>query len=211
MTGLLGQAAEQITRDRSRDAAREELLKPEYHVDEPSLLDRIVNRVLAELSQLLAEAIEVVPGHAVGLIVILVVVFLLFTAWRLGLRPRGFGDRLTDRRRRARSMTADDYRAEADRLAAAGDWKHAVRARFRAIVRELEQRGILDPRPGRTAGEICRETVAAVPAVSAPMRSAAYVFDAVWYGERPATPGDDDAMRAADAAVRGARLAVVAR
>ncbi len=208
---VLGQVAEQLTRDGARDDARRELLKREYHVGEPSLLDRVTGWIIEKVAELVVEAINVVPGGGVGLLILIAIVVALIVALRLGVHPGRLRDAVTDRRRGARSMTADDYRAEADRLAASGQWKDAVRARFRAIVRELEQRGVLDVRPGRTAGEIAREAAAAVPAISAPTRSAALVFDAIWYGDRPATAGDHDALRSADDAVRGARLAVLAR
>ena len=204
----LAQVAEPLTREGAREAAQRELLKREYHVAEPSLLDRIVNRVLESLGELLGETVDVVPGGLGGLVLLLVLLTLLVVATRLGLGPLAARDRLADRRRSARSMTAADYRAEADRLAAAGEWKDAVRARFRAIVRELEQRGVLDARPGRTAGEIAREAADAVPAVSAPAHDAAGVFDAVWYGRRAATAADHDLLKRSDDAVRDARLAV---
>ena len=96
-------------------------------------------------------------------------------------------------------MTAADYRAEAERFAAAQDWREAVRARFRAVIRELEQRGVLDPRPGRTAGEIAAEGGGAVPEIGNDLRRAARTFDEVWYGGRA---GDVRALRHA---LRGRR------
>jgi hypothetical protein len=52
----------------------------------------------------------------------------------------------------ARQLSAADHRSLADRAAAEGRFADAVRERLRAVVRELEARGVLDPRPGRTAG-----------------------------------------------------------
>ena len=80
---------------------------------------------------------------------------------------------------------------------------------MRAIVRELETRGVLEPRPGRTADEVAREAGAAVPAVAADLRTAATVFDEVWYGGRPATAQADALLRQADQRVQRAQLAVV--
>lgn len=197
-----------ITRDGARDAARDELTKPEYRVGEPSLLDRVVNRIVEEVTDLFARAVNILPGGIGGLVLLVLLAVALVVAARLGLGPLRIRDQLTDRRRGARSMTAAEYRAEADRLASAGEWKSAVRAAFRAIVRELEQRGVLDERAGRTAGEIAREAGQAVPGVQAPVQKAAGVFDAVWYGHRAATSADHDVMRAADRDIRTARLTV---
>ena len=79
---------------------------------------------------------------------------------------------------------------------------------MRAIVRELETRGVLDPRPGRTAAEVAREAGGLVPSVAGELRGGARVFDEIWYGGRPATAGADAAMREADQRVRSAPLVV---
>jgi hypothetical protein len=49
-------------------------------------------------------------------------------------------------------LTAQAHRELAEAAAGEGRWADAVRERLRAVVRELESRGALDPRPGRTAG-----------------------------------------------------------
>jgi hypothetical protein len=82
---------------------------------------------------------------------------------------------------------------------------------MRAIVRELETRGVLEPRPGRTADEVAREAGESVPAVSGDLSSAAGVFDEVWYGGRPATAQADAVLRRADERIRGAQLVVTGR
>ena len=64
-----------------------------------------------------------------------------------------------------------------------------MRERLRAVVRDLEARGLLDPRPGRTAGEVARDAGAAVPALAEDLRRASIVFDEVWYGGRTADAG----------------------
>jgi hypothetical protein len=105
-------------------------------------------------------------------------------------------------------VDAAEYRRRADEHAAAGRFAEAVRERMRAIVRELEQRGVLDPRPGRTADEVAREAGAVVPAVAGVLRAAAGIFDEVWYGGRRATPHSEALMRQADDRVRRAPLVV---
>jgi hypothetical protein len=69
----------------------------------------------------------------------------------------------------------------------AGRHAEAIRERLRAIIRDLEERAILEPRVGRTADEVAAEAGAALPDVAADLARAARIFDEVWYGRRPAT------------------------
>lgn len=199
-------AQDPITREGARDAARRELSKRIYHRDDPSWIERLISEVFEFFGRLLSRAATVTPGGPAGLILIVVIVVVLVIAARLGLGPLRARDLLTDRRRGTRALSAADYRAQAETLAHNGAWKDAIRARFRAVIRELEERGVLDPRPGRTAGEIAREGGAVVPAIAAPLRTAADVFDEVWYGDRPATEAGYRRVSDVDDAVRGTRL-----
>ncbi len=208
MFDFLAQATDAITRDGARDAARDELAKPEYQIGKPSLLDRVLSRVVKELGELLADVVRIVPGGLGGVALAVIVVIVAAVVLRLGLGPLQIRNALTDRRRGAGNRTAEDYRREAAELAGTGAWKNAVRARFRAVVRELEQRGVLDSRAGRTAGEIAREAGDAVPAIAGPVGDAARIFDAVWYGNPPATPEQYDLLCQADVAVIRERLTV---
>ena len=61
-----------------------------------------------------------------------------------------------------------------------------MRERLRAVVRELESRGVLEPRPSRTADEVARDGSAAVPDLAEPLRRATTTFDEIWYGGRTA-------------------------
>ena len=76
------------------------------------------------------------------------------------------------------------------------------------MVRDLESRGALDPRPGRTAGEVARDGGAAVPALADDLRRAAVLFDEVWYGGRNADAGSYAELVGVDERVRGSRLVV---
>lgn len=167
----------------------------------------MVNRVTEWLGELVENAIRATPGGLPSLILLVLVIVAIVVLLRLGLGPTGLRDALTDRRRGARARSAAEYRAEAETLSERGEWKEAVRARFRAVIRELEERGVLDPRPGRTAGEIVREGGAAVPGITDDLRAAAGTFDEAWYGFREAGPDDYARVRDADDRIRSARLA----
>jgi hypothetical protein len=107
----------------------------------------------------------------------------------------------------ARVRSAAQYRADADRAAADADWRTAVLERFRAVVRELEERGVVPEQPGRTASEAADAAAARLPTLAAPLRAAARLFGDVRYGDRDATAAEDARLRELDAGVRAARPA----
>jgi hypothetical protein len=95
------------------------------------------------------------------------------------------------------TLTADD-------LAAQGRYAEAVRERLRAIVRDLIERGIIPHTPGWTVTELANAAGRARPTLTTPLDGAGRIFSEIWYGLRPATVGDDLAMRDHAAAVRAA-------
>ena len=82
-----------------------------------------------------------------------------------------------------KTRTAQDYRKNAARLAAAGDFSAAIVDGVRAIAAELEERGILPPRLGRTADELALEAAGELPSLTADLRSATRLFDDIRYGD----------------------------
>jgi hypothetical protein len=79
---------------------------------------------------------------------------------------------------------------------------------MRAIVRALEERALLDPRPGRTATEAAVESGRALPAHAARMRAAAGDFDSVTYGRHEADRGTYLRLRDLDAELRHTRPSI---
>jgi hypothetical protein len=167
-------------------AAERELRRREYVDAQPSPLVRLVGRVLREIGELLASAAEAAPGGRLGLLALLALVGLLvavvLAGW--GRSPARPGRPRCSPAPRPSPPTSTARRPS--RPAEQGRWADAVRERLRAVVRELEARGALDPRPGRTAGEVARDGGAAVPDVAPDLARAAALFDEVWYGGRPA-------------------------
>src|SRR5690606_14187926 len=74
--------------------------------------------------------------------------------------------------RRAHSVFDDDERRseamrdDAQRSASRGDWSAAVLDMYRSIIRSLEERDILDDRPGMTAFEAAIDAGVAFPSAS---------------------------------------------
>ncbi|MFE4863058.1 DUF4129 domain-containing protein [Streptomyces sp. NPDC056670] len=175
-----------IGRDPAREAARRELSDPAYHQNDPSLLQRGLDKFWDWVGSLFDSASGATPGGPLGLVVIAVAVIALIAAlwWRLGTPQRAVtsGGTVFDDRPRS----AAEHRTTAEAHAAARRWNEAVQERMRAIVRSLEERALLDPRPGRTADEAAAEAGRPLPGHADRLRAAARSFDDVTYGGRTA-------------------------
>jgi hypothetical protein len=197
----------ELGREAAQEAAREELARQIYRDAGPGLTERVLRWVLERVGDLLDELAGVSPGGYAGLVVVLLLVLVAVVAIRHQVGPLGrreSGDRSLFV---GHERSSDEHRAAADAHAAAGRWAEAVRERLRAVVRSLEERAVLEPRPGRTADEAAAEAGLALPDCAADLRSAARLFDDVWYGGRPVGPEGDAALRALDERVRSARPA----
>ena len=203
MTGL-----SDLTRDSARDAARAELTRREYADAQPPLLVRVAGRLVRELGELLDGAAAAVPGGRLGLLLLLGLLGLLAAVVLSRVRPAGRDGARGALFAGSAELSAAQHRELAEQAAAEGRFAEAVRERLRAVVRDLEARGVLDPRPGRTAGEIARDAGAAVPAVASDLRRAAVVFDEVWYGGRSADASSYALLVEVDERVGRSRLVV---
>nr|WP_232839222.1 DUF4129 domain-containing protein [Streptomyces triticisoli] len=176
-----------LPRDPAREAAQRELSKGMYHEHDPGLLQRALNAFWDWLGKLFDSASSATPGGTVGLAVVAVAVLAVLGAlwWRLGTprREPTSSTALFDDRPRS----AAEHRTAAEAHAAQGHWNQAVQERMRAIVRSLEERTLLDVRPGRTADEAAAEAGRTLPAHADRLRAAARDFDDVTYGGRRTT------------------------
>ncbi|MEU6352034.1 DUF4129 domain-containing protein [Streptomyces sp. NPDC047072] len=174
-------------RDPAREAARRELSKRMYHENDPSWFQRALNAFWDWVGKLFNAASGATPGGTLGLVVVILAVLLVVGAlwWRLGTprrEPTSSAALFDDRPR-----SAAEHRAAAEAQAAQGHWNQAVQERMRAIVRSLEERTLLDIRPGRTADEAAAEAGRALPSHTDRLRTAARDFDDVTYGGRSAS------------------------
>ena len=184
--GLLVRLAsgDQPGRDQARELARVELQRREYAAAKPPLLTRVVNYLLEKLNELINQAGQHLPGGTKSLVLLVVVLLALTIVLVLRLRPTTTSRSLDGGFDGGRLLSAPEHRRLADEAAAQGRYADAVLERLRAVVRELEARGVLDSRPGRTAGEVARDAGAAVPLLTGPLQGAALTFDQIWYGQR---------------------------
>ncbi|TRW44137.1 DUF4129 domain-containing protein [Georgenia yuyongxinii] len=180
----------------ARRLAEEELAKAIYD-HSPSLIDRLLTW-LQQLYEALTRLGGQTPSGVVPLLLVLAFAAVVALGLLLGGRAR--------RRRLARTAgasaglfedvrTSTDLTREADAAARRGDHSLAVLERFRAIIRSLDERALLDDRPGLTAHEATALATAALPDLSAELDRAGRLFDDVRYGHAVADAGDDQAMR----------------
>lgn len=195
-----------LDRDQARDAAREELSRPEYDAAQPPLLLRLIGRALREFGELLDSVTAAAPSGPLGVVLLLALLGLVVAVVLARIGPLARGGRPATLFAGSPALSADGHRALADAAAEQGRYADAVRERLRALVRELESRGVLDPRPGRTAGEVGREGGAAVPAIADDLLRATTVFDEVWYGGRQADKASYALLVGVDTRVTGSRL-----
>ena len=188
--------------EQGRRWAREELAGPGY--ERPGLVRRVLEWVFERLQSVPMPdgSGSALLGGVVVLLVAAVVVWALVRAGGpLARRRAAAPDDVFEQR----SRSAAEYRAAADRAAAAGDWRTAVIERFRALVRGLEENGVLPEQPGRTADETARTAGVQLPAVAVDLHAAARLFDDVRYGDRDASEAADTMLRRLDDHVRRAR------
>ncbi|QNI08940.1 DUF4129 domain-containing protein [Mycobacterium kubicae] len=174
-----------IDRDAAHQAAQRELNKPIYPKDSPA---KAFSDWINELLYRLLEKGSQVSG---GWFTVTVLLILLVIAVVVGVHiarntmrtHRGADHQLFD----AGQLTAAQHRATAESYAAEGNWAAAIRHRLRAVARQLEETGVLDPTPGRTANELATDAGAAIPHLAGELTDAATAFNDVTYGERPGT------------------------
>jgi hypothetical protein len=177
-----------ITRDGSQQQARHELTKAIYHRQNLPWPVRAVKWIGHQLDHLLSKALVHAPNGNVGALslLVLLVVGIALIVWRVGIPRRiaTIGAVLPD----SHTMTAADHRKRSADAAAGGDYPTAVLERMRAITRELEERNILEPRPGRTATEVATDAGPRLGSAATSVHDAAGTFNDVVYGGKTATP-----------------------
>ncbi len=193
-----------IGREEAQRLARLELARQEYQKDDQTWVQKAIQWLLDRINDVLDRATTTSPLGWFGLLGIVVLVVLIVVAVRR--RTGALGRSAYDAAQfDVGDRSAADFRSAADAYAASGAWAEAVRARLRAVVRELEERGLVDARPGRTADEIARDGGTALPSVASGLRAGARLFDDVWYGGRPADARSYEQLVALGEAVSSAK------
>jgi hypothetical protein len=179
-----------------RQAARDILGRSEFRPPRRSLPSAAWRWISTQIGKLLSHVFGLggggaVTGAVVGVGLLALVGFVVWLAvrhWtRLGPRTadQPFGVAMGWRAR-----SSAEWRTDAAAHEAAGRWRDALRARYRALVADLAGRGVVEEIPGRTAGEYRRLVDRAIPAVAGPFDEATGLFEETWYGNRRSGPDD---------------------
>ena len=171
-------------------AVDEVLARREFRPATRPLLDRIWSWIAARIGELLATLTATTAGSIIGLaifaLILLVLGLLAARFLRTMSRSPEVAAAVVDVPRRS----AAEWRAEAEAHEAAGEWRQAVRCRYRALVVDLASRGVVEEVPGRTSGEYRGEVSRNLPPASEAFAGATEVFDRAWYGQRPTGQGE---------------------
>lgn len=190
-------AAVDIDRDAAHDAAQGELAKAIY--PKPGVGEAIMNWIEDLLYRVVAHGAEVPGGWFTVAVLVLLVAVAIAVAVRIARRAmattRSGPVTLFD----DHDLSAAEHRATAEQFASAQQWAPAIRHRVRAVARQLEENGVLDRVPGRTATELARVAGAALPGLADELASAATAFNDVTYGERAGTETSYRQITALDA------------
>ena len=185
--------------DQANEAADRILARREFGTGETWLTrarDWVVERIGALFDQILGADGGGVLAVLVAFVLTALAVFLAVRFTR-GLRH----DPAPAAPAAPRLRPAVDWRADAEANEAAGDWRAALRCRYRALVADLAARGLVEEVPGRTAGEYRREIEVNVPASARDFDGATTLFEAAWYGNRPTGPDEAQRFRALEGRV----------
>ena len=174
-----------IDRDAAHEAAQRELAKPIY--PKASLTERLSEWLDDLLYRIVQEGSSLPGGWFTISVLLIILAVAIVVAVRIARRTmrtnRGGKHALFD----AHELSAAQHRATAEQYAAAGNWAAAIRHRLRAIARQLEEDGVLNPVPGRTATELAKDAGKTVPDLAGELLQAANAFNDVTYGERLGT------------------------
>lgn len=186
-----------------RSWLRRELVRPEYHEDDPlrallAWLERTVGRGVDVASQL--SPLRALAAMVVALVLVVALVALLSRARRsAGSRPDRAPLLPEDRPDAAR------LRERAEAALALGRPGDALVDGFRALAVRQVERGRLEDTPGATAHEVAAALGASYPGQRERVDASAALFERVLYGHRPASHDQAAGVLALDDELAGRR------
>jgi hypothetical protein len=189
--------------DEARSLLRRELVHPEYH--DRNLVEAAMSWIGRALDGLIDKAAQAPPLSTFAAIVAFLLLGIALT-WLLSRVRRA--PRATERSGPVvddTTVTAAELRAAAERALTEGRNAAALVDGFRALTVRQVERGRMDDRPGATAHEVADVLATTYPDQRAAVTGSALLFDAVRYGDRPATREQATEVLALDEALAGRR------
>jgi len=197
------------------DARADQILSgEEYRPPEPNWFDRAWEWIKDRIEDLLrrldldrgapgeAGASKVVAWVVIALLVGLAIFLIVRARARRRPRDEAMDDPVYVSEVEAR-RTADEWLVQAARHEDAGEWKAALRCRYRALIVELIEHDVVRDLPGRTSGEFRLEVRRRAPALDAPFTTASGLFDEAFYGDLPTGPAESVRFQEAAGAIVG--------
>ena len=188
--------ADKRTPDEIRRAAREIVSRPEFRRPPRSPVQIVLDWIGRQLEKIFGWAPG--GGHATDILGFLVAaaavaaIVVLLVRFARGVQRDPGTDVAFDP---DLGRPATDWQAEAAAHEAAGEWREALRCRYRAMVADLAARGLVDEVPGRTAGEYRTAVTRSAPAAAPDFSGATELFERAWYGGKPTGPDDSARFR----------------
>lgn len=194
-----------MTPEEIRQLADEIVARQEFQRPEPSLLEQARGELEDLLGRIVEAAFSGSAGSIVGWVVIgAAVAAVIWFATRVG-RTVDVAGRVGVTVEDVHRQSPTEWRAEAESFEARGQWKEALRCRYRALVGDLVAEGLLDDVAGRTTGEYRTEVTERDPARGTAFTEATDLFELAWYGDRPTGPEENARFRDLAAAVTAVR------
>jgi Domain of unknown function (DUF4129) len=180
----------------SRDKAQEILDRPEFRRPEPGLFDRFRTWASEGFGRLLDGLFRGGVGSALSWgIFALALAALAFFIARISRTVQAEPARPDVVTQLGVRRSPVEWRREAEACEARGEWKAALRCRYRALVADLVARRVVRDLPGRTTGEYRTDVAATLPAAAADFAGASELFERAWYGDRPTGPDENARFR----------------
>lgn len=194
-----------IDRDAAHDAARRELAKPIY--PKQNLAERLSDWINDLIYRLVAHGSNLPGGWFTIAVLLTILAVAIVVAVRVARRTMRTNRKGDSQLFGVAELSAAEHRATAERFAADSNWAAAIRHRLRAVARQLEEDGVLNAEPGRTANELARDTATFLPELTAELADAAASFNDVAYGERPGSESAYRNIAELDEQIRSRRFA----
>lgn len=180
---LLSELTVPVTPPADVERITEEVLaRPEFLQAQPSWLQQVLRWIFDMVDEFVGTLGGGPRGSAIGTVVLVLIALLLagviIRYTRTMRRDRGLDAAVDAPVGRA----ADQWLEDAVGLEAAGNWRGALRCRYRALVAELAGAGLVEEVPGRTTGEYLAAVEADVPLAAGSFATATRTFESAWYG-----------------------------
>jgi Domain of unknown function (DUF4129) len=194
-----------MDRDAAHDAALRELSKPIY--PKQNLSERLGDWINEFIYRVISKGSEVPGGWFTIAVLLTLLAVAIIVAIRIARRTMKTNRKGDSQLFGAVELSAAEHRATSERFAAEANWTLAIRHRLRAVARQLEESGVLNAVPGRTANELARDAAKFLPELASELAAAAASFNDVTYGERPGTESAYRDIAELDERIRSRRFA----